>query len=176
MFPIYIYTYDPGESYNLKDEIKQLNKKLSRPKNNLQCQVIDIYDFFIQYLSEKILVQERLLDAIFEMERDDPENTYYYIIDKINDSKFYTYLKDRIYEHFMLPPTEQKSYLLIHGFDKIYPYLRVHSFTKSIEPLVKGFKVIIFYPGKYIDGNYKIFNEVYSENAYRATYLNQFVN
>ena len=70
---------------------------------------------------------------------------------------------------------EKKSYLLVHGFGNIFPYLRVSTFSKNIEKVVKGFKVILFYPGKYKNGNYMMFNEVDSENAYRATYLNQFI-
>jgi hypothetical protein len=176
MFPIYIYTYDPSESYNLKDEIKQLNKKLSRPKNNLQCQVINIYDFFIQYLSEMKIGKNSFLNAVFEKEKDDPENTHFFIEDKLHEDSFYNYLQEEIKKHFTTPPIEKKSYLLVHGFDKIYPYLRVSTFSKNIENIVKGFKVILFYPGEYQSGYYRMFKEVESENAYRATYLNQFIN
>jgi len=176
MFPIYIYEYDPKEEYNLREQVETLNKKLSRPKNNLQCQVINIYDFFIQYLSEKKIGKRNFLEAIFEKEKQDPENTHYFVEDKLHEPDFYEYLEEEIRKHFDTPPIEKKSYLLIHGFGNVYPYLRVHKFTKNIESIVEGFKAILFYPGSYENGDYKMFNEVNSENAYRATYLNQFVN
>ena len=175
MFPIYIYTYEPLEEYDIRKEIKKLNEKLSRPKNNLQCQVIDIFDFFLQYLSKNEIGNETFLDAVLTREKEDAESTHYFIEDKLHEEVFYNYLRDEITKHFTKPPTEKKSYLLVHGFGNIFPYLRVSTFSKNIEKVVKGFKVILFYPGKYKNGNYMMFNEVDSENAYRATYLNQFI-
>lgn len=176
MFPIYMYTYDQGKEYEARQEIEKLNKKLSRPVNQLQCQVINIYDFFIEYLKNSQIGKESLFDSILKQEEENPDNTYYFIVDKLHEEVFYDHLRDKVKEHFTSPPVEKKSYLLIHGFGNLYPYLRVNTFTKNIERVVKGFKVILFYPGKYEGGHYKMFDIVESENAYRATYLNQFID
>lgn len=176
MFPIYIFTYDPEKEYLARKEVLKLNKKLSRPINNIQCQVIDLWDFFIDYLKLRKIGDHPLLDSILNKEAEDAENTYYFIVDKLHESTFYDHLRDKIKEHFTAPPVEKKSYLLIHGFTNLYPYLRVNTFTKNIERVVKDFKVILFYPGAYENGHYTMFNVVESENAYRATYLNQFID
>lgn len=176
MFPIYIYTYPPEREYEARKEIGKLDEKLSRPKNNLQCQVINLYEFFIEYLKSIQINNMSFFQSILEIEKEDPENTYYFIVDKLHEPDFYNYFRERVKSHFTAPPVERKSYLLVHGFGNLYPYLRVNTFSKNIEHIVKDFKVIIFYPGSYESGNYKMFNAVESENAYRATYLNQIID
>ncbi len=176
MFPIYIYTYEPDQEYEARKSIKKLNEQLSRPANNLQCQLINIYDFFIEYLKKEDVGGVNMLEAILDKEKEESENTRYFIEDKLNEDALYDYLGEQIKQHFTKEPVEKKAYLLMYGFGNLFPYLRVHTFTKNIEKIVKNFKLIIFYPGTYVEGSYKMFNSVKSENAYRATNLNQIID
>ncbi|HCC93588.1 MAG TPA: hypothetical protein DEQ26_04555, partial [Flavobacteriaceae bacterium] len=72
-FPAYIYTYDPKDEYQIREEINILNNQLKRPSNSLNCFVINIYQEFISYLLDQKFAGKSLIDEIFELEKNEPE-------------------------------------------------------------------------------------------------------
>jgi len=64
---------------------------------------------------------------------------------------------------------------LVHGFGSIFPYLRASEFLKRFEEFVSGggYKIVVFYPGKYENNHFYLFNEINHETVYRASVLNK---
>lgn len=173
-FPVYIYTYEPSEEYEMRKEINLLIEKLERPNNYLDCLVINIYDEMIEYLKEEQFANRTLFDLISEKEKEDDEEALTWVRDEINEGNFYNNFTKKVKNHFG-QNNEKKVYLVLHGFGTAYPYLRVSDFLKNTEQFIKEFKVIVFYPGNYDNNNYNMFGLLNDDNLYRANHLNKYL-
>jgi hypothetical protein len=173
-FPVYIYTYEPAEEYEMRQQINQLVEKLSRPNNYLDCLVINMYDEMIDYLKSEQFAGRSLFDLISDKEKEDDEEALTWVRDEINEGNFYTNFTKKVKTHFGAN-NEKKVYLVLHGFGTAYPYLRVSDFLKNTEQLIKDFKVIVFYPGNYDNNNYNMFGLLNDDNLYRANHLNKYL-
>jgi hypothetical protein len=95
-FPVYIYTYDPAQEYEMRQEINLLIEKLSRPNNYLDCLVINIYDEMIDFLKAEQFANRSLFDLILEKEKEDDEEALEWILEEINEGNFYTKFTEKL--------------------------------------------------------------------------------
>ena len=173
-FPAYIYTYDPALEYKMRREINLLIEKLKRPNHYLDSLVINMYEELIDFLKNEQFAGSTLFDLILEKEKEDPEEASDWVIDEINEGKFYENFTEKVKDHFG-KNNDKKVYLILHGFGSAYPYLRSSDFLKKTEQLIKEFKVIVFYPGDYTNNNYNLFGFLNDDNLYRANHLNNLI-
>jgi hypothetical protein len=173
-FPAYIYTYDPALEYEMRREINMLIEKLKRPNHYLDSLVINMYEELIDFLKNEQFAGSTLFDLILEKEKEDPEEASDWVIDEINEGKFYENFTKKVKDHFG-KNNDKKVYLILHGFGSAYPYLRSSDFLKKTEQLIKEFKVIVFYPGDYTNNNYNLFGFLNDDNLYRANHLNNLI-
>lgn len=173
-FPVYIYTYEPAEEYEMRQEINLLIEKLERPNNYLDSLVINMYDEIIDFLKGENFAGSSLFDLILEKESEDGEEALEWVLAEINDGNFYQKFTEKVINHFG-ENSEKKVYLVLHGFGAAYPYLRVSDFLKNTEQFIKEFKVIVFYPGNYDNNNYNMFGLLNDDNLYRANHLNKYL-
>lgn len=171
-FPAYIYTYPPEDEYEMRKQIKVLIDKLKRPNNYLDCLEINIFHELVNYLKEESFAGDTLFDLVIETEKEDPEEALRWIRDEMSEGNFFHRLEKKIKAHFA-NKSGDRVYLVMYGFGSSFPYLRASELLKNTEKLIKEFKVIVFYPGKYEDSNYNLFGLLNDENMYRANYLNQ---
>ena len=175
-FPAYIYTYDPAKEYQIRDEIIQLSNRLIRPNINQECMVINIFQEFISYLKNETLSGETYFDVFIKQEKEGETVEALKNLTYMADGKaFLRFINDKIVKHFQLPSPKKKVYVLVNGFGSIFPFLRASDFLKRFEEFVSGggYKIIVFYPGKYENNHFYLFNEINNENIYRATLLNK---
>ena len=172
-FPAYIYTYDPKEEYEMRKQIQALDRKLQRPNHYLECQILNIFEEIIEYLKSQTFAGNTLFDDILAKEKEEPSEAARWINEEI-ELGFYKYLREKIEKHFSFD-SDKRVYLIIHGFGSAYPYLRASEFLVKNEEFIKKFKVILFYPGKFENSNYRLFEVLEDENMYRANYLNKFL-
>lgn len=175
-FPAYIFTYNPADEYLIRREINEIKDRLIRPNIHQECMIINIYDEFISYLKHEKLGDESFFDLFIEQEKTDgPEETFKNLKEIADSKEFLKSIHSKIIEHFQLPSTFKKVYVLIHGFGSIFPYLRTSEFLKRFEEFVVGggYKIIAFYPGKFENNHYYLFNEINNEDLYRAILLNK---
>ena len=174
-FPAYIFTYNPEDEYEVRKEIKGLKERLIRPDNYVDTLILNIFDEFIEFLKSKILGKESLFYLILAKEesKDPPEETIALLKEKANSREFFDFINNKVVEHFNLPSEYKKVYLLLYGFGSIFPFLRTSEYLKNFEQHVKDYKLIVFYPGKYENQNYCLFNELNDENIYRAILINK---
>ena len=174
-FGAYIYLYPPQEEYSMQKNIENLTQRLKRPNNFLDCLTIDLFDFFIQYLKENSFSGITYFDDAIQIEKEDTQKAFEYLMTEVEHENFFRAFEEKVIAHFR-ENKNKRVYLLIHGVGQIYPYLRISSFLKRTEALIKDFKIIVFYPGKYIGNEYSLFNELQSDNIYRVTLLNSLIS
>lgn len=170
-FPAYIYTYDPKEEYEVRKQISELNTKLKRPSNSLNSLVVNIYEELIDYLKDQKYAGKSILEYLLEFDKQDSAKVTRMIKSRINED-FFTYLGEKFITYFEKQETD-KVYLFVYGFGSVYPYLRTSTFLKNLEKYIRGYKIIVFYPGSVKKETYSLFNLTNDENIYRVNHLNQ---
>lgn len=169
-FPAYMYLYDPAQEYQIQDEIANIKDRLHRPTAFLDVLVLNIFQEFLEFLKSRKFGQQSLYEFFLEREKTDPE--------KVNDSlkreatrdEFFLHINQKIQEHLLAPGEHKKTYVFIHGFGQIFPYLRASKFLSNFEKYIQGYKIIMFYPGTAKD-YYSLFGLLNDEHAYRSIKL-----
>lgn len=169
-FPAYIYTYNPKDEYSVRKEIENLKDRLIRPNNFVDTLILNIFTEFIEYLKTLRLGDADLYTLLLKKEKseDPPEEVISLIKDHANSCEFFGFINEKATKHFKSSGKHKKVYLLLYGFGSIFPFLRASAYLKNYEEHVKGYKLIVFYPGKYENRNYRLFDEFNDENIYRA--------
>jgi len=173
-FPAYIYQYDSQDEYSIREQIRNLKDRLIRPNNFVDTLILNIYDEFISFLKDEKMGGESVLDLITQndTEKEMPDNLKDVLFNKANSLAFFNYINTKATKHFKEPTKFKKVYLMLYGFGSIFPFLRTSTYLKNFEEHVKGYKLIVFFPGYYENKNYHLFGEFHDENIYRATLIN----
>jgi len=173
-FPAYIYQYDSQDEYNIRNQIANLKDRLIRPNNFIDTLILNIYDEFISFLKDEKMGDESILGLITQNdnEKEMPDTIKDVLFNKANSLEFFNYINVKATTHFKEPSKLKKVYLMLYGFGSIFPFLRTSTYLKNFEEHVKGYKLIVFFPGYYENNNYHLFGEFHDENIYRATLIN----
>lgn len=175
-FPAYIYCYEPNIEYQIRKEILELKERLIRPDIFQECMVINIYEEFIEYLKAEKINDESFFDLYVQQEKEESHSEANENLKQAAYSiEFLIHIDKKIRVHFQLPSEYKKLYVLVHGFGSIFPYLRASEFLKRFEEFVSGggYKIVLFYPGKYSNDHFYLFDEINNETVYRASVLNR---
>jgi hypothetical protein len=174
-FQAYIYLYEPERAYEMQTAIQELLGRLSRPNHFLDCYVLNLYDEMVAYLQSSRLGNATLFERIIEREVDDHVFAQNWTIDNVEEGAFIDFIAGKVQKHFAENAGQKRLYLLINGVGEVYPYLRASDFLKRFEKYVSNYKLILFYPGKYEDDYYWLFNQVKTDNIYRVNRLNDLI-
>lgn len=169
-FPAYMYMYDATKEYEIETEILDIKNRLHRPNSYLDVMVLDIFEEFTEWLKEtkfgKVSKYEFYLTHEAQKQgavRNSLEKDAY-------DDRFLKFLDNKIQSHLISAKPYEVSYVLCKGFGNAYPYIRASRFMSNFEKYVRGFKIILFYPGKAKE-YYSLFGLLRDENLYRAIKL-----
>ena len=169
-FPAYMYMYDPSKEYEIESEILDIKNRLHRPNNYLDVMVMDIYEEFINYTKATKFGKLTKFEFYFQHECDKPEAVKKALEKDAYDNRFLKYLDDKIQEHLNSAKPFEVSYIFLKGFGNAFPYIRASRFMSNFEKYIKGYKLIMFYPGVAKE-YYSLFGLLKDENLYRAIKL-----
>ena len=91
-------------------------------------------------------------------------------LQKTNSTENLQYIHKKIETHLDNAGTFEVAYVFVKGFGNAYPYIRASRFMNNFEKYIKGFKLIMFYPGE-AKNYYSLFGLLKDENLYRAIKL-----
>jgi len=169
-FPAYMYLYNPETEYEIRQEIETIKERLVRPTDFVDVLTINIFNEFCNYLSSQTWGDGNWFDFILNNEQSNYKNVQTTLHQKAKEEAFCIYLNNIIQAHINESNDLKKSYVFVHGFGQIFPYLRASKFMNLFERYVSDYKIILFYPGsagKY----YNLFKVLNDENLYRAIKL-----
>tara|TARA_B110000046_G_scaffold91830_1_gene99862 strand:+ start:389 stop:979 length:591 start_codon:yes stop_codon:yes gene_type:complete len=169
-FPAYMYMYDAEKEYEIDKEILSIKDKLYRPSNYLDIMVIDIFEEFTNYLKKEKFGRDLKFDYYLERESGQPKQVADALKKDAYDNRFLTYLDNKIQSHLNSTEEYEVAFVIIKGFGNAFPYIRASRFMNNFEKYIKGFKLIMFYPGEAKD-YYSLFGLLKDENLYRAIKL-----
>jgi|SRR5665647_1639308 len=169
-FPAYMYIYDPAKEYYIREQIQQMKDRLIRPNTYVDVLIINLFTEFIEFLKTRDFGGKTLLDTLLQKELKDPGKVTDSLRREATRREFLSNLNDKIKTHIEPSDELKKSYVFVHGFGEIYPYLRASKFLSNFEKYITGYKIILFYPGTAKD-YYSMFDLLNDENPYRAIKL-----
>jgi hypothetical protein len=168
-FPAYMYMYNPEMEYQVEKEILDIKNSLHRPTNYLDVMVLDIFEEFLSFLKNEKFGNSTKYAYYLEHESSKKDAVDKALKQDAYTEKFMNYLRDKIAAHHNDTDYEV-AYVFIKGFGNSYPYIRASRFMSNFEKHIKGFKLIMFYPGV-AKGYYSLFGLLQDENLYRAIKL-----
>lgn len=168
-FPAYMYMYNPEMEYEIEKEILDIKNRLHRPNNYLDVMVLDIFEEFINFLKIEKLGNSSKFNFYLEHELTKKDAVEKALKQDAYAEKFMNFLRDKIAEHHKNTEYEV-AYVFLKGFGNSFPYIRASRFMSNFEKHIKGFKLIMFYPGV-AKGYYSLFGILQDENLYRAIKL-----
>lgn len=171
-FPAYMYMYDATKEYEIEKEILDIKNRLHRPNNYLDVLIIDIFEEFITFLKqEKFGKEASKFDYYVKYELINKEAIEKALSRDVYDQKkFLGYLDKKITDHLQNSSNYEVAYVLLKGFGNAFPYIRASKFMSNFESFIKGYKLIMFYPGE-AKNYYSLFGLLKDENLYRAIKL-----
>lgn len=169
-FPAYMYTYKPEEEYEIEAELRDIKNRLLRPNNYLDVLILDIFDEYRTFLSKEKFGKQSKLEFYNKKEAAKPDAVDRALRQGAYDKRFLNYLNDKIQRHLDEADDYEVAYVFVKGFGKAFPYVRASRFMNNFEKYIKGYKLIMFYPGKAKD-YYSLFGLLQDENLYRAIKL-----
>lgn len=169
-FPAYMYLYDPTKEYEIDAEILNIKERLHRPNNYLEVMVLDIFEEFQAFLQTQRFGNASKLDFFLQQELSKPDQVDKSLRQAAHDDRFYTWLHEKIQQHFHAAGDAQVAFVFVKGFGAIYPYMRASKFMSNFEKYINGYKLILFYPGEARE-YYHLFKLLNDENLYRAIRL-----
>ena len=169
-FPAYMYMYDAEKEYEIDQEILSIKDRLYRPSNYLDIMVVDIFEEFTNYLKQESFGRDTKFDYYLAHESDKPKQVDDALKKDAYNNRFLTYLNNKIESHLENADEYEVAYVIVKGFGNAYPYIRASRFMNNFEKYIKGFKLIMFYPGEAKD-YYSLFGLLKDENLYRAIKL-----
>lgn len=172
-FPAYVYVYRPDQEYAFRKALPKLKERLRRPNVGQNPSIRNVYDAFIEYLSAKTLGGRSLLDRMREQEEDNPEGVEKRLKKHAQSEEFVEHVATEFSAFVEEEGEMDRSYVFLHGWGAIHPYLRASEFLDLMEPHLRGYKLILFYPGTYSDGQFRLFDKLSTGNVYRASCLNE---
>jgi hypothetical protein len=172
-FPAYVYVYPPDQEYAFREALPQLAERLQRANVGQHPLIANVYDAFQTYLSNQTLGNRSLLDRMVEAEADDPDKVNRQLKRHARSAEFTAYLAERFADFVNEDDDQARTYVFVHGWGSIHPYLRPSTFLDQMEPHLRGYKLILFYPGTYVNGAFRLFGRLESDEVYRASCLNE---
>lgn len=179
-FPAYVYVYPPGQEREFREAISRLPSRLRRPNVGQDPLLVNIFEELLEFLKEQTLGGRPLLSHILEKDKEDPEVAKDQLKSQAQSDEFTQRMAKRFEEHVSGGEASgesdlDRSYVLIHGWGEIYPYLRSSRFLDQLEKGIGDYKIILFYPGSYENGQFRLFGILSSNRVYRASYFNEMI-
>ena len=115
--------------------------------------VIDVYTYLIERLKDQRLGTRTLLEIVLDEEERAKEKTDRLLRDQLDRDDFYGLLEERIHAWRASDDGYRHSYVFVHGWGRVYPYLRASTFMTRMETHVQGYKLVLLYPGTWSGGS-----------------------
>lgn len=171
-FPAYLYVYPPEQEYAFRDEVEALAERLRRPPAHQDPLVIDLYELFVEILETESIGSRSLLEVVQQEEAKDKARTDR-LIRRYLDRHLLDAVNERVASHMEQEDEMRRTYVFVHGWGRLFPYLRASTFLSRMEDHVRGYKLILFYPGTFEGGQLEFLGRIRSSGLYRATILNE---
>jgi len=173
-FPAYLYAYPAEEEYAFRKALPALCDRLERPPYHHVPYVVNVFERLVDQLRSTTYSGRSYLDIVRSEEKEQLKKTKRLFEEVLaEDNEFYSSIHESIRSHQNAASNrETRTYVFVHGWGSIHPYLRANQFMGCMERFVEGYKLVLFYPGRWENGRLQFLGRVDGRGPYRAQALN----
>jgi len=154
----WVFDYPPEQEMQMRAWITDvIEPELPKRKPGIRFKVIDLFEFVIQLLEERNLLEKAFAKQINEGD----EAVLKSLRPVLKEDK----LAARLVE---VAGLQNLDLLLIKGVGAVYPMLRTHTLLSALHPHMRDKPLVMFYPGRYDGQSLRLFNKLTDDNYYRA--------
>jgi hypothetical protein len=144
----HIFDYPPEEELRVRSHLKSLLEHIQRRKPGLRVKHINLFDFLIEYLQER-----GLLDRALELQRQQGDATLMKALKGVLS-------EEKVARRFGdIARPEDNDLVLISGVGSVYPMLRSHTLLNNLHSIMGQTPLVMFYPGKYDQTSLRLFGK-----------------
>lgn len=155
----YIFDYEPEDELIVRNSLPSVKKYVERESHEVKIQVFDLYDIVIDFFENK-----GYMDKNFKLEE---KRGTYSLFDTMQKALRLATNHDFIVQ-YIRDNMDEDALIFLTGVGKVFPIVRSHSVLNNLQTVVEKKPLILFYPGKYEDGQLKLFTLFKDDNYYRA--------
>lgn len=153
----YVFDYLPEDELRVRDYLRTLLDHLPRQRPGLRVKHIDLFDFVLDTLERRKLLQKSL-----EMQREKGDKALEKALaGPLHESKLRTLFAE-------VAQPEQHDLVLVSGVGSAWPLLRSHTLLNNLQSVMGHTPLVLFYPGQYDGQSLRLFGKIKSNNYYRA--------
>jgi hypothetical protein len=154
----WVFDYPPEQEMQMRAWITDvIEPELPKRKPGIRFKVIDLFEFVIELLEER-----NLLDKAFAKQMNEGDEA---VLKSLRPVLKEDKLAARLVE---VAGLQNLDLLLIKGVGAVYPMLRTHTLLSALHPHMRDKPLVMFYPGRYDGQSLRLFNKLTDDNYYRA--------
>lgn len=155
----YIFDYKPEDELIVRNSLPSVKRYVERESPEVKIQVFDLYDIVIEFFENK-----GYMDKNFKLE---DKRGSYALFDTMQKALRLATNNDWIVQ-YIRENMDEDAMIFLTGVGKVFPIVRSHSVLNNLQTVVEKKPLILFYPGKYENGQLKLFTLFKDDNYYRA--------
>ena len=134
----YIFDYPPEDERRVREHIEFLLAQLPKRKPGLRVMHINLFDFLIDYLRER-----KVLEKSFRLQREEGNDALLKALKGILH-------EEKVAQRFAkVASPDDHDLVMISGVGSAYPLLRSHTLLGNLHAHVSQTPLVMFYPGRY---------------------------
>lgn len=154
----WVFDYPPERETEMRNWLTDvIVPGLPKLKPGLRFKVIDLFEFVINLLEERNLLEKALAKQLKEGD----ESVLKSLRPVLKEDKLAARLVDMV-------DIQNLDVLLIKGVGAVYPMLRTHTLLSALHPHMRDKPLVMFYPGRYDGQSLRLFSKLTDDNYYRA--------
>lgn len=153
----WIFDYPPEHELQVREHLSFLVSQLGKKNPQLKVCNINLLSVMRDYLS-----QRKFLDKAFAMQVAKGDKALLKALSgPMHMDKFAPFLMEQT-------QAAAQDVIFLHGVGSVWPVLRAHILLNKLHALLGHKPVVLFYPGEYNGQSLTLFNQIPSNNYYRA--------
>ena len=159
----YVFDYHPRDELLLRGKVQELVARYGTGQMSFIIKEFDLFEILLGLLKER-----GYLERVYKFEQD---QGFAYMQNAV--TRMLRVGKDHLLVRHIKENTPENCVIFLTGVGKSYPFIRAHNIINSLQEVMDGVPVVLFYPGLYKDFSLSLFGSVQDGNHYRALPLIQ---
>jgi len=153
----WIFDYPPEDELQVREYLGFLQALLARQHAELKADHVNLLAVLRDYLAERRFIGK----AITMQQTKGDRALMKALAGPLHMDKFAPFLL----QHALSP---DQDLILVSGVGGVWPVMRAHSLLNKLHALLGHKPLVLFYPGRYDGQSLTLFNQISSNNYYRA--------
>lgn len=153
----WIFDYHPKHELQVREHLSFLVSQLAKKNPQMRVGSINLLEVMRDYLTNR-----KFLDKACAMQTAKGDAALLKALaGPMHMDKFAPFLMEQT-------QAADQDVIFLHGIGSVWPVLRAHSLLNKLHALLGHKPVVLFYPGEYNGQSLTLFNQIPSNNYYRA--------